>query len=218
MTMDAVVKRRRGRPSKITREQVLAAAMTLAAADLTMPALANILGVKTPALYHHFTSREALVGEIGQQLFDALEIPELDPVNWRPWLLGINMQLYQFIIDNPLLIEASDSAQGFLSLTLSLCEAILETLQEAGFEKSESYWIMISLTQTAHSAARNQIEGSTTELDAEILAAQFDQINEEWPRTAEFMQLLPQKNNAQWLEQLLHWSIGCIADPPAQPA
>ena len=218
MTMDAVVKRRRGRPSKITREQVLAAAMTLAAADLTMPALANILGVKTPALYHHFTSREALVGEIGQQLFDALEIPELDPVNWRPWLLGINMQLYQFIIDNPLLIEASDSAQGFLSLTLSLCEAILETLQEAGFEKSESYWIMISLTQIAHSAARNQIEGSTTELDAEMLAAQFDQINEEWPRTAEFMQLLPQKNNAQWLEQLLHWSIGCIADPPAQPA
>ena len=216
--MDAVVKRRRGRPSKITREQVLAAAMTLEAADLTMPALANILGVKTPALYHHFTSREALVGEIGQQLFDALEIPELDPVNWRPWLLGINMQLYQFIIDNPLLIEASDSAEGFLSLTLSLCEAILETLQEAGFEKSESYWIMISLTQIAHSAARNQIEGRTTELDAEMLAAQADQINEEWPRTAEFMQLLPQKNNAQWLEQLLHWAIGCIADPPAQPA
>ena len=203
--MDAVVKRRRGRPSKITREQVLAAAMTLEAADLTMPALANILGVKTPALYHHFTSREALVGEIGQQLFDALEIPELDPVNWRPWLLGINMQLYQFIIDNPLLIEASDSTEGFLSLTLSLCEAILETLQEAGFEKSESYWIMISLTQIAHSAARNQIEGRTTELDAEMLAAQADQINEEWPRTAEFMQLLPQKNNAQWLEQLLHW-------------
>jgi TetR/AcrR family tetracycline transcriptional repressor len=151
MSADIATKRRRGRPSKISKEQVLAAARTLAVEDLTMPALANILGVKTPALYHHFSSREALVGEIGQQLFAEMPLPRPDPKNWRPWLHSINMQLYQFIVKNPLLIEASDSAQGFLSLTINLCEAILETLQQAGFEKQQSYWIMISLTQIAYS-------------------------------------------------------------------
>jgi AcrR family transcriptional regulator len=213
MSADVAIKRRRGRPSKITREQVLAAARTLAAQDLTMPAVANILGVKTPALYHHFNSREALVGEIGQQLFDGMTIPAPDPTNWRPWLHGINIQLYQFIVDNPLLIEASDSAQGFLSMTLRLCESILATLQPAGFEKQQSYWIMISLTQIAYSAARNQLEGSTTEVGREAVKEQFEFVNEEWPRTAEFMQQLPQKNNKQWLDQLLQWSITCIPDP-----
>ena len=213
MSADIATKRRRGRPSKISKEQVLAAARTLAVEDLTMPALANILGVKTPALYHHFSSREALVGEIGQQLFAEMPLPRPDPKNWRPWLHSINMQLYQFIVKNPLLIEASDSAQGFLSLTINLCEALLETLQQAGFEKQQSYWIMISLTQIAYSAARNQLEGSAPELGQDAAKAQFDLVNADWPRTAEFMQLLPQKNSQEWLDQLMQWSVDCIPDP-----
>lgn len=213
MTAEVPVKRRRGRPSKISREQVLAAARTLAAKDLTMPAVANILGVKTPALYHHFNSREALVSELGQRLFNDLPIPEPDPSNWRPWLQAVNMQLYQFIVDNPLLIEASDSAQGYLSLTLNLCEVILATLQQAGFAKQESYWIMISLTQIAYSAARNQLEGSATEVGSKVAADHIEAIREDWPLTAEFMQLLPQKNNEEWLDQLLQWSIVCIPTP-----
>ena len=210
----AQTKRRRGRPSKISREQILGTAKNLDPEHLTMPEVAKILGVKTPALYHHFSSREALIGEIGRQLFSDMPVPEPDPANWRGWLHDINMRLYRFIIANPLLIEAADSPQGFLSLTLPLCEAILDTLQRAGFEKRKSYWIMISLTQIAYSAARNQLEGRSTDVDqGDKLREQILATRESSPRTAEFMELLPQSNNQEWLEQLLHWSIDCIPEP-----
>ena len=212
-------KRRRGRPSKISRQQVLDTARSLSAENLTMPEVAKILGVKTPALYHHFSSREALIGELGQQLFSDLPIPDPDPVNWREWLHDISMRLYRFVVVNPTLIEAADSAQGFLSLTLSLCEAILDTVQNAGFDKQKSYWIMISLTQLAYAAARNQLEGRSTDgagdgkLDEQIRSIQAHN-----PRSAEFMRHLPESNNEEWLDQLLRWTIDCIPDPtPANP-
>ena len=179
-----------------------------------MPAVAKILGVKTPALYHHFDSREALISEIGQQVFADMPIPSPDPENWRQWLHDINMQLYQFIMANPMLIEAADSPQGFLALTLNLCEAILETLQEAGFEQQQSYWTMLTLTQIAYSAARNEVEGRSTDTSrSEFLFEQIKQITEQNPRSAEFMRSLPQNNNREWLDQLLRWSIECIPEP-----
>lgn len=217
--LQAPPKRRRGRPSKISREQVLDTARSLSAEELTMPEVAKILGVKTPALYHHFSSREALIGEVGQQLFSDMPIPDPDSANWREWLHDINMRLYRFVLANPLLIEAADSAQGFLSLTLSLCEAILDTVQNAGFDKEKSYWIMISLTQLAYAAARNQLEGRSTEGGGDDkLAEQIQAIKEHNPRSAEFMQHLPESNNEEWLEQLLRWTIDCIPDPtPDKP-
>ena len=91
---------------------MLDTARSLSAEELTMPEVAKILGVKTPALYHHFSSREALIGEVGQQLFSDMPIPDPDSANWREWLHDINMRLYRFVLANPLLIEAADSAKG----------------------------------------------------------------------------------------------------------
>ncbi|MFF0145223.1 hypothetical protein ATK36_4787 [Amycolatopsis sulphurea] len=49
-------RRPRGRPSRIDRAAILAAAGELPAADLTMPALARQLGVATSARYHYFAT------------------------------------------------------------------------------------------------------------------------------------------------------------------
>lgn len=211
---DTPTKRRRGRPAKISREQVLATARSLDADELTMPEVAKILGVKTPALYHHFKSREALVGELSQAVVSNMPIPEPDPEHWRDWLHDVCLRLYQYLLAHPLLIEAADSAQGFLSLTVKLSEATLTTLQEAGFDRQKSYWTMISLTQLAYAAARNQLEGRA--IDADQSAATEAQI---WameihsPRSAEFLRHLPTSNNEQWLDQLLRWTIDCIPEP-----
>ena len=74
MTVDNRTKRPRGRPPSISRVQILEAAHSLPFAELTMPAVAKILDVKTPALYHHFKNRNELLRTIGQDLIQGFEV------------------------------------------------------------------------------------------------------------------------------------------------
>ena len=57
---DTAKPRQRGRPRQITRERIVSAARTLAPEQLTMQAVADVLGVDPKALNYHVGDRETL--------------------------------------------------------------------------------------------------------------------------------------------------------------
>lgn len=79
---------RRGRPARLSREAVLAAARDLLdsepAADLTMTRVAQALRTTTMALYRYFPSREALLTALAESVFAAFDPEPVPPgTNWQ---------------------------------------------------------------------------------------------------------------------------------------
>jgi|HubBroStandDraft_3_1064219.scaffolds.fasta_scaffold12670_6 AcrR family transcriptional regulator len=57
---DVVAPRTRGRPARISRERIIAAARTIAPETLTMQKVADVLGVDPKALNYHVGDRDGL--------------------------------------------------------------------------------------------------------------------------------------------------------------
>ena len=157
MTVNRTPKRPRGRPPSISREQILEAAHSLPSHELTMPAVAKILGVKTPALYHHFKNRNDLLRTMGEELIRGLDVSTGDPQQWRSWLLVKARDSVAFYVDNPVLMELDNAARS-LALGMQLAESVLETLEGAGFTAMESFYIWNLVSYHISTEARIQIE------------------------------------------------------------
>ncbi len=91
--------RRRGRPSRIGREQILETARAANADDLTMPGLAAALGVTTSALYHYFPNKQALLDALAEEVLTSVQLPSPDDLDWRSWLRALAVACRQVCID-----------------------------------------------------------------------------------------------------------------------
>lgn len=84
-------KRGRGRPPRIDRERIVRVAVALQkdGRPLSMQAVADRLGVRRPALYHHVADREALIALVATaRIEDAMDESWMpaDDGDWRAWL------------------------------------------------------------------------------------------------------------------------------------
>jgi TetR/AcrR family tetracycline transcriptional repressor len=90
-TVSTPQRRRRGRPPKLSRPAILAAAMTLIDRDgaeaLTMRSLAAALGVEAMSLYRHVESKQALLDGIADQLYAQIE-PRGVSTDWAAAVRG----------------------------------------------------------------------------------------------------------------------------------
>ncbi|MFJ6806020.1 helix-turn-helix domain-containing protein [Streptomyces anulatus] len=77
--------RRMGRPPMADREAIIAAALGIGFARLTMPAVAERLGISHSTLYRYFPSRDALAAAAADHAVDAIEWPEPED-DWRAFL------------------------------------------------------------------------------------------------------------------------------------
>src|ERR1700755_143263 len=77
--------RTRGRPARISRERIIAAARTIAPEALTMQKVADALGVDPKALKYHVGDRDALRALVAVDVFESelrrVKIP--DGGDWR---------------------------------------------------------------------------------------------------------------------------------------
>ena len=77
--------RTRGRPPRISQEQIVSAARSVAGKNLTMQAVADALGVSRKALHYYVGDREGLLTLMVLDRFDRelapVELPEDD--EWR---------------------------------------------------------------------------------------------------------------------------------------
>jgi len=132
-------RRRRGRPPRLSREQILDAGLSLVRSQgreaLTARALASELGASRMALYGHFESVEALLAEVAAHAVEkmALRIPSRGP--WRTifeaWLRGIRREFRSHPELLPLLAGEGICSRFLLTSVARAAEA----LEDAGLPR-----------------------------------------------------------------------------------
>jgi len=129
-------RRRRGRPPKLSRPAILAAAITLIDRDgpeaLTMRSLAGALGVEAMSLYRHVDSKEALLDGVAEQLMSEIE-PRGISSDWAEAVRGFASSVRGLAREHPqaftlLGMRALDSASA-----LQPVEDLLASLRAGGF-------------------------------------------------------------------------------------
>src|SRR3954469_17552760 len=79
--------RRRGRPPRISQDQIADAALEVGLSELTLRAVADHLGVTVAALYHHVDGKDALLRLAADRSARRLTVPEDHGQHWAVWLL-----------------------------------------------------------------------------------------------------------------------------------
>ncbi|WP_410872929.1 TetR/AcrR family transcriptional regulator C-terminal domain-containing protein [Nocardia sp. A7] len=167
--------RGRGRPQKISREQILRAARSVAPAALTMQAVADVLGVDPTSLNYHVGGKEGLREMVARDVFESELRRVVLPAagDWRDVLTLFATALRDAVVVVGTLIPyLQPSYTGGLG-TLASVERVLQALTEAGFGIEEARGALILVTDTAASAGRDALtarRGADPEV-AELAAA-----------------------------------------------
>jgi AcrR family transcriptional regulator len=131
---------RRGRPPRLTRQEILEAGLSLVRREgpeaLTARALAKRIGASPMALYGHFASKQHLLAEIAAHAVEQMELRVPEGGSWRTilgsWLRSIRREFRAHPEFLPLL-----AAEGVLTryLLTSVVRAS-EALTEAGLSRA----------------------------------------------------------------------------------
>lgn len=199
-----------GRPAKISRERILQEARQLGAGELTFARIAERLGVRQQALYYHFDSRDDLLHAIAVELCREFELQPGGAKQWRPWLEKTGLRLYDFLVANPVVLDASNW-RGLALFGMPLLEAALETLQGAGhtLEDAARAWDVVA--DLAYAEARILAESRKSG----PMPAHFDLdeiAGRPMPRTRTYyahIEKLPRKRFAETLQ----WLVAALPRP-----
>ncbi len=130
---------RTGRRARLSREQVLRAAMALAdqggIESLTMRKIGERLGVEAMSLYRHVHNKEDVLDGIVDLVFAEIELPA-DGVDWRramrDWAISVRAALTR----HPWVIVFMESRSRAGPANLRHHDALLGYLRAAGFTTS----------------------------------------------------------------------------------
>jgi AcrR family transcriptional regulator len=130
----------------LSRERVLSGALAVADAggvgSLTMRLLAEHLGVKPMALYHHVANKSEIVDGIVDQVFSEIELPSASG-DWRSEMIRRACSARQVLRRHPWAIPLLQSRTHPGPATLRHHNAVIGALRGAGF----------SVAMTAHAFA-----------------------------------------------------------------
>jgi len=200
----------RGRPPRIWRAQIIAEAQKLPMAELTMQRLADQLGVRRGAVHRHFSSREALIAAIGEEVVASFKPKPIDAPHWRAWLKDAFEQLIAFISENPLVLELRPWDQSIWAL-LPFAEAAAETLVSAGFSEEEALHLWRMIIHYAYSAAcsiQASPSGNSRYQTVEAFSA-----TGKFPHLAAVLPQLGREEPAQSFARSLEWLLSRLAEP-----
>lgn len=155
---ESAAPRQRGRPRQITRERILSAARTLALDELTMQAVADVLGVDPKALNYHVGDRQALRELVAVDAF-AVELSRIDvPTggDWRDVLRRYATALRDATVKlGELVTYFRLPASGVGAL--EPVERVLQNLVDAGFTVEDASHILRLVSELGHAAGREAV-------------------------------------------------------------
>jgi TetR/AcrR family tetracycline transcriptional repressor len=150
---------RRGRPPRIDTDDIVRVARTFDAADLTMQAVADQLGVDRKAINYHVSSREDLLRLVAADIFTA-HIDEVDvdgSGDWRDALRAFATGMRRSVVATDSYAPYFHLPQGMRAGALRSVEAVLQALLRAGFDVTEAGRVLNLIAELALSAARNEL-------------------------------------------------------------
>ncbi|GAA2548065.1 TetR/AcrR family transcriptional regulator [Mycolicibacterium diernhoferi] len=149
---------RRGRPPRIDRARIVAAARAIAPEDLTMQAVADALGVDRTTLNYYVGDREGLLELVVADLFDAelrdFALPA--DAHWADVLRAYGKALHRGVVH---LRATAAVVQLRGANSLALAERVLAALAAAGFSAEDGGHILSMVSGVAYTAARDLLGG-----------------------------------------------------------
>jgi len=156
---DVVAPRTRGRPARISRERIIAAARTIAPEALTMQKVADALGVDPKALNYHVGDRDGLRQLVVLDVFESelrrVKIP--GDGDWRDVVRAYVHALREATIKLGVLAVAIHlpGSQGLGAL--DPVESVLQALVGAGLDIEKAGRTLTFITELAYAAGRDAL-------------------------------------------------------------
>ena len=133
-------KKRRGRPPRIRREDVVDAAAAIGLTDLTFKAVADALGVGTTAIYYYVNDREELLDLVAEELSRRTATPAPGNADWFEWARDTALHLREMLRAAPGLAERALANMHTTPGILERYETSLQLAVESGFDERSAYW------------------------------------------------------------------------------
>ncbi|MGE2691789.1 TetR/AcrR family transcriptional regulator [Mycolicibacterium pulveris] len=168
--------RARGRPPRISRRKIVAAARRLATDELTMQAVADELGVTRKALHYYVGDREGLLALVLLDRFEReFESVEL-PVNgdWRAVLSAYAVAFRDGLVQVGMSTDFNKLQGLSAAAALALADRLLDRLLTAGLDPDSARHALTAASNIAQSAAQSiaaQTEAGLHRHRAEAAAA-----------------------------------------------
>jgi AcrR family transcriptional regulator len=154
--------RARGRPARISKELIVAAAHSLSLGALTMQGVADALGVTRKALHYYVGDREGLLTLVTLDLFERevgkVELPAGD--DWRAVLRAYAIAFRDGLIQVGTATEFTQLRGIGASAALALADRVLDALLGAGLDPDAARLGLTAASNIAQSAAQG-IAGQT---------------------------------------------------------
>lgn len=152
------IRRPPGRPRSIDQEKILAAAAQMRAAELSMPALADRMGVSVQALYRHVSGRDEVLQLLNRQALATMEVPPLDRRHWSDWLLDYARAWRTVLLRCPGTISHVDIGGPGSPTSIDNAERAFEVLVAAGFSDMEAVEIFNLLARMIFGLVTGELE------------------------------------------------------------
>lgn len=130
-------RRRRGRPTALTRARIGDAAVEVGFVNLTMVAVAAKLGVTHTALYGHVADRDDLVLAAAERVADSIRWATYDG-EWRTFLETEGFAMWDAFIEHPGLMNALEATGRLPRSVLERFGSTCQVLVDHGFDPSDA--------------------------------------------------------------------------------
>ncbi|WP_045746093.1 TetR/AcrR family transcriptional regulator [Actinoplanes rectilineatus] len=150
---------RRGRPARVDRARIVAAARTMNPETLTMQAVAEELGVDRKTLNYHVSDREGLLELVALDVLSTQvgTPPAAPPGDWRRSLRDFATTIHDGMAGMGALFEYVRMPLTAGLQPLETGERILSTLVGAGFSPDDAARAVTLVTQIVYTSARDAI-------------------------------------------------------------
>jgi TetR/AcrR family transcriptional regulator, tetracycline repressor protein len=123
----------------LSRSRIVDAALALLDADgleaVTMPALANHLGVGTMSLYRHVKDKDDLINAVAERVLGGVAVPDGDPDAWEGRVVGYLRALRQAALAHPSLSRILAERGLTIGPVFDQLETVHAILRTAGFSE-----------------------------------------------------------------------------------
>lgn len=177
--------RRPGRPERLSRERIVAAAVELADRDgldgLSMRRLGQHIGVDPMALYHHIRDKDALLAAMVDHVLSGIPVAPPEDGDWRQRLRTTVLTARSRMLSHPWLPRVLSDVANPPPAVLVYLDAVLGIMRDDGFS--------VDLMHHAIHVFGSRILGFSQDLFDESPGTDADEALDE--KVAEFLGSLP---------------------------
>ncbi len=135
------LKRGVGRPSQVSLEQIFAAISAIGLGNLTLQAVAEALGVTSPALYRLVDGREDLIEKYVAEVMERFPAPAYHGEGWSSWAARYAHALLEMYAAVPGLADYSIRRTPTAQNVLDRHETSIKAAKESGFDEISALYV-----------------------------------------------------------------------------